>query len=70
MKKKKPIFANFISLESHMTGSLCSDQNIFLNPQVSVKDRNMVTTTDAERRVVAPAGLQDRIDAAVASVNR
>ena len=25
-------------------------------------DRNVITTTDAERKVVTPAGLQDEID--------
>ncbi|CAL8115036.1 unnamed protein product [Orchesella dallaii] len=30
--------------------------------KVSVADRNLVTTTDAERRVVTPEGLQERID--------
>ena len=37
---------------------------------MSVKDRNLVTTADAERRVVTPAGLQEKIDQAVASVSR
>jgi len=34
--------------------------------KVSVKDRNLVTTTDAERRVVTPEGLQDKINSVVA----
>ena len=33
--------------------------------KVRVRDRNVVTTTDAERRCVNPAGLQDAIDALV-----
>ncbi|CEO96755.1 Phosphoacetylglucosamine mutase [Plasmodiophora brassicae] len=33
--------------------------------KVRVKDRSVVVTTDAERRVTAPAGLQPAIDAAV-----
>ncbi|XP_065337963.1 phosphoacetylglucosamine mutase isoform X1 [Cloeon dipterum] len=35
--------------------------------KVTVKDRNVVSTTDAERKCVTPAGLQDRIDAIVAN---
>lgn len=38
--------------------------------QVVVPDRTKITTTDAERRVVQPAGLQDRINALVSSVPR
>lgn len=34
--------------------------------KVSVADRNVITTTDAERKVVTPAGLQDEIDLVVA----
>uniref|UniRef100_A0A1B6KB84 Phosphoacetylglucosamine mutase n=1 Tax=Graphocephala atropunctata TaxID=36148 RepID=A0A1B6KB84_9HEMI len=34
--------------------------------KVEVQDRNIITTTDAERRCVTPVGLQDRIDALVA----
>lgn len=34
-----------------------------------VKDRSIITTTDAERRCVTPAGLQERIDALVAKYN-
>ncbi|ODM96805.1 Phosphoacetylglucosamine mutase [Orchesella cincta] len=34
--------------------------------KVSVADRNLVTTTDAERRVVTPEGLQERMDIIVA----
>lgn len=34
--------------------------------KVAVRDRALVTTTDAERRVVTPAGLQDGVDALVA----
>jgi phosphoacetylglucosamine mutase len=34
---------------------------------VRVADRNVIKTTDAERRCVAPAGLQSTIDALVAS---
>ena len=30
--------------------------------KVAVKDRNMIKTTDAERRCIAPDHLQDRID--------
>lgn len=30
--------------------------------KVSVADRNLIKTTDAERRVVTPEGLQDKID--------
>lgn len=33
--------------------------------KVSVKDRNMVQTADAERKCVTPEGLQERIDALV-----
>jgi len=38
--------------------------------KVSVKDRTLVTTKDAERQVVSPAGMQDRINAAMAKYNR
>jgi phosphoacetylglucosamine mutase len=34
--------------------------------KVLVKDRTAITTTDAERRCVTPAGLQEAIDALVA----
>jgi phosphoacetylglucosamine mutase len=36
--------------------------------KVTVADRNVIVTTDAETRVAAPAGLQALIDAAVAGV--
>lgn len=36
-----------------------------LQKKVSVADRNVITTTDAERKCVQPANLQDGIDAAV-----
>jgi phosphoacetylglucosamine mutase len=38
--------------------------------KVSVADRHAITTADAERRCVTPAGLQDAIDAAVAGYDR
>ncbi|KAF4517174.1 hypothetical protein B566_EDAN005606 [Ephemera danica] len=38
--------------------------------KVKVKDRRVVTTTDAERKCVTPAGLQDRIHAAATSFPR
>lgn len=34
--------------------------------KVRVADRNVITTTDAERKVVTPAGLQGEIDALAA----
>jgi len=34
--------------------------------KVGVRDRTLVTTTDAERKVVTPVGMQDRIDKIVA----
>lgn len=34
--------------------------------KVAVRDRTMITTTDAERRCLTPAGLQQRVDALVA----
>jgi len=34
--------------------------------KVSVRDRTAISTTDAERRCVTPAGLQDEIDRLVA----
>ena len=37
--------------------------------KVSVKDRNLVTTTDAERRVVTPEGLQDSAATNVNQIN-
>lgn len=33
--------------------------------KVRVADRNVISTTDAERKVVTPKGLQDEIDALV-----
>jgi len=38
--------------------------------KVSVRDRTLVTTRDAERQVITPAGLQERINQAVAKYNR
>ena len=38
--------------------------------KVMVRDRNEVTTSDAERKVAPPAGLQEKIDAIVAGFNR
>ncbi len=38
--------------------------------KLKVADRNAITTTDAERRCVSPAGMQAAIDAAVAGVAR
>jgi len=38
--------------------------------KVGVRDRTLVTTTDAERKVVTPAGMQDRIDKIVADYTR
>ena len=38
--------------------------------KVSVKDRNLVTTTDAERVVVTPASMQDKINAVVGEFKR
>ena len=38
--------------------------------KVMVRDRTLVTTTDAERRVVTPPGLQEKIDSIVASVKQ
>ncbi len=35
--------------------------------KVHVADRSIITTTDAERRCTAPAGLQSAIDACVAA---
>ena len=35
--------------------------------KVAVKDRALIQTTDAERRCVAPAHLQDRIDQLVST---
>ncbi len=35
--------------------------------KVSVSDRTAITTTDAERRCVTPAGLQEEIDRLVAA---
>jgi len=38
--------------------------------KVVVKDRNVFTTTDAERKLVTPEGLQAKVDALVAKVNQ
>jgi hypothetical protein len=37
---------------------------ILLRHRLQVKDRNAITTTDAERKCVTPPGLQDAIDQA------
>lgn len=37
-----------------------------LQKKIKVADRSVITTTDAERRCVTPAGLQDQIDRVVA----
>lgn len=37
-----------------------------LQKKVSVADRNVITTTDAERKCVSPPNLQDRLDEIVA----
>lgn len=41
-----------------------------LQKKISVVDRNVITTADAERICVTPAGLQDEIDKAVAKYPR
>lgn len=41
-----------------------------LQKKVSVADRNVITTADAERKCVTPAGLQDAIDEVVAKYPR
>jgi len=38
--------------------------------KVAVRDRNLVTTTDAERKVVTPEGMQDNIDKIVAEYSK
>jgi len=38
--------------------------------KVGVRDRTLVTTTDAERKVVTPEGMQERIDKIVADYNK
>jgi len=38
--------------------------------KASVKDRTLITTTDAERQVVTPEGLQNKINQAVAKYNK
>lgn len=38
--------------------------------KVKVQDRNVITTIDAERKCVTPAGLQERIDRLVAQYPR
>ena len=38
--------------------------------KVMVRDRNLVTTKDAERQVVTPAGLQDNINKIVAEFSK
>jgi hypothetical protein len=35
-----------------------------------VRDRTLITTKDAERQVVTPEGLQEKINAAVAKYNK
>lgn len=41
-----------------------------LQKKISVADRSVITTTDAERKCVTPEGLQDEIDKAVAKYPR
>jgi hypothetical protein len=41
-----------------------SIQTSLLRHRLQVKDRNAITTTDAERKCVTPPGLQDAIDQA------
>lgn len=41
-----------------------------LQKKINVADRNVITTTDAERRVVTPEGLQAGIDELVAKYKR
>lgn len=41
-----------------------------LQKKICVQDRNVITTTDAERKVVAPDGLQAEIDELVAKYPR
>lgn len=38
--------------------------------KVKVKDRNIITTTNAERQCVTPIGLQDEIDKVVANYSK
>jgi phosphoacetylglucosamine mutase len=38
--------------------------------KASVRDRTLITTKDAERQVVTPEGLQDKINSAVAKYNK
>merc|ERR1719431_2270000 len=38
--------------------------------KVAVRDRNLVTTADAERKVVEPLGMQDRLDQIVAKFDK
>lgn len=41
-----------------------------LQKKVKVSDRTVISTTDAERKCVTPAGLQDEIDKIVAKYQR
>lgn len=38
--------------------------------KVHVKDRNVIKTTDAERKCVSPVGLQDKIDMLVVNYTK
>ena len=49
------------------TARACCDAPVCMLAQVRVADRSIVRTADAERRAVAPAGLQGLINAAVAA---
>ena len=43
---------------------------MFQISQVSVADRNVIQTTDAERKCVLPVGLQQEIEAIVTKFNK
>ena len=47
-----------------------SDISIHILVKVSVRDRTLVTTRDAERQVITPVGLQERINQVVSKYNR
>lgn len=45
-------------------------KGLFLSVNFQVKDRSLIQTTDAERRMTSPQGLQNKIDSIVAKFSQ
>lgn len=63
-------FKHYENGSSGHIGPELMDNCLFRLGKVAVRDRAMVTTTDAERKVVTPETLQPGIDAIVAKFNQ